>query len=283
MDLVLSISLVVFMAGSLFGLGLAVRIGDAAAGLRDARFLILAGLSAFVLGPVISWAITRALPLAEPYALGLLLLGLTPCAPFLPQMVERARGEAGYVPAMVILTAAGTVMLLPLALPVVAPGLSATAGEIARPLMLFVLIPLAAGMVLNGTRPDLAAAFRRPAGIATRIATAVMLLICAVKYGAGFVEAIGQLAIAAQVLFFAVVTAAAYMASAGIPPARRSVVALGVCTRNVGAAIAPLFSAAADERAVVMVVLAVPIQIVAAAVTARWFAAKAGPAASPGG
>jgi BASS family bile acid:Na+ symporter len=73
------------------------------------------------------------------------------------------------------------------------------------------------------------------------------------------------------------------MASAGIPPARRSVVALGVCTRNVGAAIAPLFSAAADERAVVMVVLAVPIQIVAAAVTARWFAAKAGPAASPGG
>jgi hypothetical protein len=41
MDLVLSISLVVFMAGSLLGLGLAVRIGDAAAGLRDARFLIL--------------------------------------------------------------------------------------------------------------------------------------------------------------------------------------------------------------------------------------------------
>jgi BASS family bile acid:Na+ symporter len=61
--------------------------------------------------------------------------------------------------------------------------------------------------------------------------------------------------------------------SPGLTRPRRSVLGLGVCTRNAGAAIAPLFAdPAADPRAIVMVALAVPLQIAAALLWARWFA-----------
>lgn len=57
---------------------------------------------------------------------------------------------------------------------------------------------------------------------------------------------------------------------------RRSVLALGMCTRNVGAAMVPLFSAAAvDQSAMIMVVLGVPMQLIFSLLAARWFARDA--------
>ena len=51
---------------------------------------------------------------------------------------------------------------------------------------------------------------------------------------------------------------------------------LGMCTRNLGAALAPLLAMeAADERAVVAVVLALPVQLVCAIVAAAVFARSA--------
>ncbi len=51
---------------------------------------------------------------------------------------------------------------------------------------------------------------------------------------------------------------------------------LGLGTRNVGAAVAPLLAAAElDPRATVMVVLGVPLQILVSLVAAAWFARDA--------
>jgi len=81
----------------------------------------------------------------------------------------------------------------------------------------------------------------------------------------------------AQVIFYAVVTAGAYAFAVGLPPSQKSVLALGVCTRNLGAALAPLFAMAGiDERVIVMVALGVPLQTIAAVVAARVFGARAG-------
>lgn len=49
-----------------------------------------------------------------------------------------------------------------------------------------------------------------------------------------------------------------------------------MCTRNLGAAFAPLFAVAGvDERAIVMVALGVPLQTIAAFVAARVFGGRA--------
>jgi len=276
LDIALKISLVIFMAGSLLQMGLGLKLQDALSGLRDLRFLVFGMLFGFVVSPMLAMGITLIIPLEEPYAIGLLLLGLTPCAPFLPAMLTRAGGDMIYAPAMMLLAALGTVILLPLAVPFVLPGLMVSPWTIAKPLIAVVLLPLIVGMALFRARPDIAVVLGVPVKRATGIATILMMVLCIVIYGKGFIGAVGSYAIGAQVLFFTGVTVTAYMLSYGVSQPRRSVLGLGMCTRNVGAALAPLFSVASiDERAIVMVVLAVPLQIIFALLAAAWFSRDA--------
>jgi BASS family bile acid:Na+ symporter len=277
LDLALKLSLIVFMAGSLLQTGLGMGLARASAGLRDPRFLAYGLVFGFVLGPLVAWAPTRLIPLAEPYAVGLLLLGLTPRAPFLPQMTARAKGDESFAPAMLLIAGVGTVILMPVAVPVLAPGLDVTPWTIAKPPLLVVLLPLVAGLALRRLAEARAEAMIPAVRKITAIATLVLLVLSVVIYGDGFTEAVGRHTILALALFFLIVTAFSYLDARGLPQSRRSVLGLGVCTRNAGAALAPLFSvASADERAIVMVVLGgVPMQIAAALIVARWFACEA--------
>ncbi len=273
LDPILQISLVVFMAGSLLGMGLTLQLKDARTGLADLRFGMLLLALGFLLGPAVAAALSWLLRLDPAYASGLMLLALTPCAPFLSTVVERAGGDRTRTAAALLVTALGTILLLPVVVPVAIAGLSVDAWTIAQPLLLMVFLPLAIGMLLLRTAPILAGRILPTVKAVTSIAAIIMLALCAVIYSKGFLDAVGTRAIAAQILFFAIVTSTAYAFGAGLTPDRRSVLTLGICTRNVGAALAPLFATTgSDERTVVMIVLGVPLQLIFAFAAARWLA-----------
>ena len=216
LDLVLKLSLVIFMGGAMFQTGLGMSLTAVSSGVRDPRFLAYGFVFSLGLGPLVAWALTQMIPLAEPYALGLLLLGLTPAAPFLPQMVAHAKGELSFAPAMLLIAAISTMILMPIAVPVMAPGLNVTPWSIARPLLLVVFLPLVAGLVLRRFSAARAAAMIPTIRIITGVATLVMLILCAVIYGRSFAETVGQRAILALALFFLIVTPAAYLGARGL-------------------------------------------------------------------
>jgi BASS family bile acid:Na+ symporter len=58
----LKITVVIFMAGNLGDLGLRLDLKAALRGLRDARFVTLSLLWAFVVCPAIAWGLTRVIP-----------------------------------------------------------------------------------------------------------------------------------------------------------------------------------------------------------------------------
>jgi BASS family bile acid:Na+ symporter len=268
----LKISLVLFMAGNLLEMGLKLDPQNALRGLRDVRFVALTMLWGFVLGPALAYAITRVLPLAPPYAMGLILMGMAPCAPFLPMLVGKARGDLGYTAAFMLLTAAGTVVFMPLAVPFLIPGLDVGPWAIARPLLIMVLLPLAVGMAVLRLSPPVAGKARPVIKGATLVATIATAILCVVVYGKGLLGITGSLAVASQVLFFVPVTAVSYWLGVGLPNDRRIVLSAGMATRNLGAALAPLFAMpSVDQRAVVMVVLGLPLMVVFARLSIRWF------------
>ena len=123
LTLVLKITLVVFIASSLLDMGLRLDPQDAARGLRNIRFVRLTLFWGFVASPALAFAITRFLPLAPSYTMGLLLMGITPCAPFVPMIVERAKGDLGYTAAFMLLTSIATIVVVPLAVPLMIEGL----------------------------------------------------------------------------------------------------------------------------------------------------------------
>ncbi len=104
----------------------------------------------------------------------------------------------------------------------------------------------------------------------------VMPMLCVVIYGKGFIGAVGTYAIGTQILFFSVAIAASYCLSPGLTPGQKSVLSLGMSTRQLGAAFAPLFALSeVDQRALVMVALGVPMQTIVSLLAARWFARRA--------
>jgi bile acid:Na+ symporter, BASS family len=276
----LKISLVIFMAGNLLDMGLRLNPRDAVAGLRDVRFVAYTLLWGFVLGPALAYTITVVVPLAPPYAMGLILMGMAPCAPFVPMLVSKAKGDLGYTAAFMLLTAVATVLFMPVAVPVLVKGLTVSAWAIAKPLVVVIFIPLAAGMLLLRTAPDLAGRVQPWVKRITGLATLATAVLCVVVYGEGLLGVPGSLAVAAQLIFFSVMTAFTYWLGFGLRHEEKIVLSIGMATRNLGAAFAPLFSVAdMDQRAIVMVVLGLPIMVIFALLSAKWF----GRHASPGG
>jgi BASS family bile acid:Na+ symporter len=281
LPILLKITVIIFMAGNLLELGLRLDLKKAMAGLRDVRFVTLSLLWAFVLCPALAYLIGVALPLSEPYAMGLLLLGLAPCAPLLPGMVDKAHGDVNYAASFMLLASAGTVIYMPLAVPLLVKGLSVSAWTVAKPMLFLVLIPLVAGIGIQVRWPSIASLIQPFVKKGTMVDTLLMLLVVVVLYGMGFLGAIGTWAILAQVLFYTLTIVASYALAFGVPPGRKSVLTLGLSTRNCGAALAPLLVATdVAPEATVMVTLGIPMMVVFSAVAARLFAARAGPADS---
>jgi bile acid:Na+ symporter, BASS family len=279
LPILLKVTVIIFMAGNLVELGLRIDLGKAMAGLRDVRFMTLSVLWAFVLCPALAYGLGVVLPLSEPYAMGLLLLGLAPCAPLLPGMVDKAHGDVNYAASFMLLASAGTVVYMPIAVPLLVKGLTVSAWTVAQPMLFLVLIPLLVGIAIQMRRPSTASAIQPYVKKITGVDTLLMLLVVVVMYGKGFAGAIGTWAILAQVLFFTLTIVASYALALGVPPRRKSVITLGLSTRNCGAALAPLLVATdAAPEATVMVSLGIPMMALFSVVAARVFAGRAGPA-----
>jgi hypothetical protein len=93
LPILLKISIVIFMAGSLLDLGLRVNLKQALQGLPEVRFVTPSALWAFVLGPALAYALTLVVPLMPPYVMGLILLGLAPWALLLPMTADMDDGR----------------------------------------------------------------------------------------------------------------------------------------------------------------------------------------------
>ncbi|HUO08310.1 MAG TPA: bile acid:sodium symporter [Phycisphaerae bacterium] len=277
LTILLKITVVIFMGGNLLDLGLRLNIKEALRGLRDVRFVTLSVLWAFVLCPALAYVLPMVIPLTPAYAMGLILLGLAPCAPLLPMMADKARGDLNYAASFMLLASAGTVIYMPIMVPLMVKGLTVSAWTVAKPMLFLVLIPLVIGIIVQ-VRAAATASFIQPfIKKGTGIDTLLMLLLVIVIYGKGFIGAIGTYAIGTLVIFFSVITAASYAFGFGMPARQKSILSLGICTRNCGSALAPLFVVPdADQNAIVMVSLGIPMMMIFSLIAARVFAARSG-------
>src|SRR5215203_1656903 len=153
----ISICMMLFVVSSMIGMGLGLRISDIVAPLRNWRLVIPALAANFVVMPFAAIALARILRLDAPMAIGLLLLGMASGAPFLPKLAQISRGNLAFAVGLMVLLMVITVGYLPLVLPLLLPGVSVNPAEIARSLVLLMLLPLAGALVIRAQFPDIAA------------------------------------------------------------------------------------------------------------------------------
>ncbi len=279
--ILLNLTIVVFMVGNLLEVGLRLKVEEALAALRDARFAALTLLWCFILGPALAVLLTKIIPLAEPYALGLILLGMAPCSPAIPVMLRTSGGSMAYMSAFMLMAYGGTVVLMPFLVPLLATGFTADPWTIAKPLLLFITMPLVIGAAIRRASETVA---EKVAPIVKTVTGANTLILCVVLlrlYHGKVFGAVGTYAIGSQILYYALLGFGSYLLGFGLPYEQKAPMVLGICTRNVGPAFATLMGASdAPQGAITMCILAVFLAALLSGFTAatllRRFCAPAG-------
>jgi BASS family bile acid:Na+ symporter len=255
---IIGITIVIFMVGSLLEVGLRLQVSEGRVALRNVRFLVVSLLLCFVLGPALAVLLTEIIPLAQPYALGLVFLGMAPCTPGLPLMVKKSGGSLAYMSAFMIVAFAGTVVLMPFMVPLLAKGFTADPWTIAKPLLFFIAIPLVIGIAIRRAAETFA---EKAAPIVKKVANLGLLILCADLlwlYRVELFSSVGTYAIATQVLYYALLGFASYLLGFGLSYEQKAPMVLGTCTRNVGPALATLMGVAgAPQGAITMCILAI--------------------------
>jgi bile acid:Na+ symporter, BASS family len=267
----------IFTVSNLAAMGLQVKMSEVMVALRNKKSLALILVWGWVVGPALGYLITKALPLAEPYVVVVLLASLAPCAPFLQQMVGKARGDMGFAGALIPLVAVGTVVLMPLMAPLLIMGVTISTWSLAKPLLLTILLPLMIGAVIRHYADTVATKiFPAVKGLAL-LSTLLTILWCLVIYGRGMLNTAGQFALLSMTLFMVGMGLITYRCGFGMKQNQRSVMALGMGTRNVAAVLAAALAIPnADPRIVVMTVMWTLWSVVLAAMGAKIFAKQAG-------
>ena len=150
-----------FVVSSMLAMGAGLTVARIIEPLRNVRLVLLALFANFVLMPAGAIALAKALRLDEPFGVGLLLLGCAAGAPFLPKLAELAKGNLAFAVGAMVLLMVVTVAYLPIVLPLLLPGVTVDPWQIARSLVLLMLLPLAVGLVLKSQYEDLATRAKR--------------------------------------------------------------------------------------------------------------------------
>jgi len=267
----------IFTVSNLGAMGLQVKVPEVMVALRNMKSLGLIFVWGWVLGPAFGYLITRVLPLAEPYVIVVLLASLAPCAPFLQQMVGKARGDMGFAGAFIPLVAVGTVVLMPLMAPFLIKGLTISTWALAKPLLLTILLPLMIGAAIRYYADTVATKIFPVVKVLALLATLTTIVWCLVLYGKSMLDTAGSLALLSMTLFMVGMALITYRFGFDLKQNQRSVMALGMGTRNVAAVLAAALAIPnGDPRIVTMVVMWTLWSVVLAAIGAKIFAKQAG-------
>jgi BASS family bile acid:Na+ symporter len=249
------LAMLAFLLSSMLAVGLSLTLSQIVAPLKNARLVVASLVANFVVVPLVALGCVKLFRLDEPFAIGLLLLGLAPGAPFLPKLAELAKGDLAFSVALMVLLMAGAMAFLPLALPRLIPDAKVSVWEIARPLLLLMVLPLVAALMFKA-RFELLAAKLRP--VLSRVSNGSLLLVLVLVVAMnlrGVLRVFGTGAIAACIAFTALAGLAGHVFG-GSNIATRKVMVVGTGFRNLAAALVVGEEDFKDPRVAVMLVIA---------------------------
>ena len=143
-----------FVVSSMVAMGLSLTITQIVTPLRNVRRVLLALLANFVLVPLLVAVLIRLIPLAQPLQIALILLATAAGAPFLPKLVQVAKGDVAFGVGLMVLLMVVTIIYMPLVLPLMLPGVQVDPWAIAQSLIILMLVPLCIALLISAHAPD---------------------------------------------------------------------------------------------------------------------------------
>jgi len=270
------ISVLVFLVSSMSEIGLGLRLQQIVLPLRNARLVVFALLANFIIAPLLALGMARLLRLDQPFALGLLLLGLAAGAPFMPKIAGMAKGDVALAVGLLVMLMVGTIVFLPVALPLLVKGTQVNPGKIVRLLILLILLPLTVGLIVKARAAlfagRLAFVLGRVSGVAL-LATTILIIALHLP---SLLRVFGTGAIYAGLLFSVLSALSGWLLGGG-DAVHRTVLGLGTGFRSFPAALIVSVQNFTDPNVSVMVIVTT-LSALVVLLPAAWLMGKREPA-----
>jgi BASS family bile acid:Na+ symporter len=252
LQITFQISVLVFVVGSMLGMGLGLTIKQIVEPLKDVKLVSLSLIANFILVPLLIYGITIILPLSEGYKIGLILLSIAAGAPFLPKLADIAKSNVPFSIGLMLLLMVVTIFYLPLVLPYLLKGADVSSWEIAKSLITLMLIPLILALFTRAFAEKIAKSLKSIFDKLTNIAL-ILLTISLVILNAGhLVGMIGMPLVSILILLIGAMSIG-YLFS-GKDIGTKVVSALGTGQRNISAAILVATRNFKDPKVTIMLV-----------------------------
>lgn len=227
------LSVLVFVIGSMFSLGLSLTMQQIIDPLRNARMVILALVANFILVPILAYLLALLFNLDDTLRVGLILLSTAAGAPFLPKLVDVAKGNIAFSVGLMVLLMIVTIIYLPLVLPLLLGDVQVNPWDIAQSLIVMMLIPLAVGLFIKARYEESADKIQPTFGMASNIALLTLTVLGLVLNFSGMIALVGTFGILAGIIFILVALVIGYV----LGGSDKSVLGLGTAQRNISAAL----------------------------------------------
>jgi predicted Na+-dependent transporter len=225
-----------FVVASMLAMGLSLSMAQILQPLKNARLVILALLANFVLVPLLAYGITRLIPLDPSLQIGLIVLSTVAGAPFLIKEVQAAKGNIALGVGLMFLMMVVTIFYVPLVLPLLLPGVEVDGRDIAKSLIVTMLIPLVLGLLIRSHAAENAQSWAPLMNKVSGVALLIMLVTGVGLNVSNIISLIGSRGFLALFLFVIGSLLIGFVMG-GRDAGVRSVMGLGTAQRNVAAAI----------------------------------------------
>jgi predicted Na+-dependent transporter len=251
----------VFVLGTIISMGLSLTIKQITGPLRNVRFVIIALLANFIVPPILALILIRVFSLDEPLAVGLLLVSLAAGAPGLPKTAVFAKLDTAAATGLMVLLVVVTIIVLPIALPLLLTGISVTFWDIASGLIILILVPLAISLFVRARYPEAAASALPHFAQASNLSLLILLVLMVVLNFSNVVGLLGSGGLLASLILIILTTVGGYLLGS-LGKANSWVQALGAGQRNIAAAMVVATMNFGNDEVVMVVVYSLIILVI---------------------
>lgn len=243
----------IFVVASMAAMGLSLTVSQILDPLKNVSLVVRSLLASFVLVPALAYAIKAVIPMPASYGVGLILLACCAGAPFLPKLVQMAKGDLPFGVGLMVMLMVITVIYAPLVLPILLPGVSVNPLDIASSLVVLMLIPLGIALFVRARYPGAAASAQPVFAQASNVGLLGLLVTMLLLNWRTLLSSIGSGALLAALLFVGISFILGFVL--GPTATTRPVLGLGTAQRNVAAAMVVATGNFAGDPDVLVMVL----------------------------
>ena len=230
------LAVLVFVIASMFSLGLSLTMKQIIDPLKNTRMVILALVANFVLVPILAYVLALIFNLDDSLRTGLILLSTAAGAPFLPKLVDSAKGNVAFSVGLMVLLMVVTIIYLPLVLPLLLGDVQVSPWDIAKSLIIMMLIPMAVGLFIKARYEESAAKIQPTFGMASNIALLTLVVLGLVLNFSSMIALVGTFGILAAIIFILISLIIGFLLG-GSDRGNKNVLGLGTAQRNISAAL----------------------------------------------